>query len=291
MSQQSLHRIPKIRFRVLIIGRANAGKTTILKRVCETTESPVVYRGGEEFKLDPSMDRGEHTIDDELVFSNHRGYIFHDSRGIESASKEELGILQDFIRRKCREKRLRDKLYCIPMDNQRPGLDLRFLKDICSDENVPVIAVFTKYDQFRRNIEIDVEDYGSPDDEVSEVAKKVFQEHYLHPLGDGVGFVRLEQMHRQNRRCDDLIEKTAAALNEDTVALMLLTVQKGNLQLSVKMALNRVLSDGGFKVEGTERIVRECLLAFPFIWYVSGCDASLRFEPADDACPRLSSPP
>ncbi|KAH9000680.1 hypothetical protein EDB86DRAFT_2827966 [Lactarius hatsudake] len=245
MSQQPPPRIPEIRFRVLIIGRANAGKTTILKRVCETTESPVVYRGGKEFKLDPSMHRGEHTIDDELVFSKHRGYIFHDSRGIESASEEELSILQDFIRQKCREKRLQDKLhaiwYCIPMDNQRPGLDLRFLKDICPDENVPVIAIFTKYDQFKRNVKIDVEDYGNPEDKVSEVAEKIFEEHYLHPLGAGVGFVRLEQMHRQNRRCDDLIEKTAAALNEDTVALMLLTVQKGNLQLSVKMTLNRLV--------------------------------------------------
>ncbi|KAH8980219.1 hypothetical protein EDB86DRAFT_2981266, partial [Lactarius hatsudake] len=57
--------------------------------------------------------RGEHAIDDELVFSNYRGYIFHDSCGIESASKEELSILQNFIGRKCREKRLRDKLHAI----------------------------------------------------------------------------------------------------------------------------------------------------------------------------------
>ena len=35
---------PNIRFRVLIIGRANAGKTSILQRVCVTTESPKVYR-------------------------------------------------------------------------------------------------------------------------------------------------------------------------------------------------------------------------------------------------------
>ncbi|KAH9001816.1 hypothetical protein EDB86DRAFT_2801321 [Lactarius hatsudake] len=245
MSQQTSRRIPKFQFRVLIIGRANAGKTTILKRVCETTESPVVYRGGKEVRGPTFLQRGEHTIDDQLEFSNHRGYIFHDSHGIESASKEELDILQGFIRRKCQEKRLRDKLhaiwYCVPMDNQRPGLDLRFLKDICPDQNVPVVVLFTKYDQFRKNVKIDVEDYGNPDDKVSEVAEKIFREHYLQPLGDGVGFVRLEQMHRQNRRCDDLIEKTAAALNEDTVALMLLTVQKGNLQLSVKTALNRLV--------------------------------------------------
>ena len=31
------------RFRVLIIGRANAGKTTILQRVCNTTERPKIF--------------------------------------------------------------------------------------------------------------------------------------------------------------------------------------------------------------------------------------------------------
>ncbi len=36
--------IPKIQFRVLIIGRANAGKTTILQRACDTTDSPTIYR-------------------------------------------------------------------------------------------------------------------------------------------------------------------------------------------------------------------------------------------------------
>jgi len=43
-TQQPPRRLPKIKFRVLIIGRANAGKTSILQRVCDTTESPVVYR-------------------------------------------------------------------------------------------------------------------------------------------------------------------------------------------------------------------------------------------------------
>ena len=44
-SQQSRPQTPEIQFRVLIIGRANAGKTAILQRVCETTESPIIYRG------------------------------------------------------------------------------------------------------------------------------------------------------------------------------------------------------------------------------------------------------
>jgi hypothetical protein len=59
---------------------------------------------------------------------------------------------------------------------------------------VPVIAVFTKYDQFLRNVKMEVLDY--PDKylnrSVSEVAKEQFQEDYLHPLGDDVGYVQLE---------------------------------------------------------------------------------------------------
>ena len=38
---------------------------------------------------------------------------------------------------------------------------------------------------------------------------------------------------------DDLIDKTAAALNQDSVALILLAVQRRDLQLNVKTALNR----------------------------------------------------
>ena len=40
-----------VQFRVLIIGRANAGKTSILQRVCDTTESPEIY------SIDESGDR------------------------------------------------------------------------------------------------------------------------------------------------------------------------------------------------------------------------------------------
>ena len=31
------------RFRILLIGRSNAGKTTLLQRVCKTTELPEIY--------------------------------------------------------------------------------------------------------------------------------------------------------------------------------------------------------------------------------------------------------
>jgi GTPase SAR1 family protein len=46
-AKQTRRRFPDLQFRVLVIGRANAGKTSILQRVCETTESPTIYRGNE----------------------------------------------------------------------------------------------------------------------------------------------------------------------------------------------------------------------------------------------------
>ena len=97
-----------------------------------------------------------------------------------------------------------------------------------------------------------------PDHNISEVAKKIFQERYIHPFGDHIRYVQLEsgyidnadgvvcwgslaEMHLQNTHFDfdDLIDKTAADLIQDSVALILLAVQRGDLQLNVKTALNR----------------------------------------------------
>jgi len=50
-TQRNLPQVPKVQFRVLVIGKANAGKTSILQRVCDTTDSPEIY------SVDSSGDR------------------------------------------------------------------------------------------------------------------------------------------------------------------------------------------------------------------------------------------
>ena len=63
--------------------------------------------------------------------------------------------------------------------------------------------MFTKYDQFLRNVEMQLEDYPRefPSGDVSEVAEALFQEHYLRPLGDGVRYVQLESRFRVMCQC------------------------------------------------------------------------------------------
>ena len=57
--------------------------------------------------------RGDHNIEDELIFTNHDGYVFHDSCGFEAGNEDELRIVQDFVRKKATARRLQDRLHAI----------------------------------------------------------------------------------------------------------------------------------------------------------------------------------
>jgi hypothetical protein len=59
------------------------------------------------------LQRGLHDIEDELIIPNLEGYAFHDSRGFEAGRMEEEEIAQNFIRRKSRERQLKDRLHAI----------------------------------------------------------------------------------------------------------------------------------------------------------------------------------
>ncbi|KAL4080400.1 hypothetical protein J3A83DRAFT_4366709 [Scleroderma citrinum] len=110
-------------FRILVIGRANAGKTTILQRVCNTTDLPeIINAKGEKVFYDYAVDpviRGDHNIEDELIFRSNPGFIFHDSQGFEAGSDSELKLMKKFVAERATtmklDKRIHAIWYCIPM--------------------------------------------------------------------------------------------------------------------------------------------------------------------------------
>ncbi|KAG2136615.1 uncharacterized protein EDB93DRAFT_1322557 [Suillus bovinus] len=113
------------RFRVLIIGRANAGKTSILHKVCNTTDEPEIYdTKGQKIDaavVESSIKRGNHDIRNEMVFKSNPTFVFHDSCGFEAGSEEEFEDMKNFISERAKATKLEERLhaiwFCIPMDD------------------------------------------------------------------------------------------------------------------------------------------------------------------------------
>ena len=100
------------------------------------------------------------------------------------------------------------------MDNDRPSLDLKHFDDICPDKNgmsnctiwtridailtrggfqVPVIALFTKYEQFKRDIKMKLEDeHNHAEMHIDAEVKRIFEQHYLTSLVGPPPFICLE---------------------------------------------------------------------------------------------------
>ena len=121
-----------------------------------------------------------------------------------------------------------------------------------------MIAVFTKYDQFRRDIRIQIQDQHRDPSILDAEVERVFNKHYLAGLTGPSPLIRLEsedfddhrdmyytklspaEMHKPSQQCNELVEITANALSDIVVSLMLLTIQRyHNLELSINYAIRR----------------------------------------------------
>ena len=136
------------RFRILVIGRANAGKTTLLQRVCNTTEDPCIYdennknlvsvhRPEDEYCfltfftslnlpqrystcfrcllacLTLPIQRGIHDIHRPFTFRSNPGFIFHDSPGFETGDEKQLHEVLSFLDKKAKSNDVDDQLHAI----------------------------------------------------------------------------------------------------------------------------------------------------------------------------------
>jgi hypothetical protein len=64
---------------------------------------------------------------------------------------------------------------------------------------VPVIAIFTKYDQFRREVRMKLEDRQcDPGTNVDDQVESIFNQHYLDCLCGPPPFIRLESKDSVN---------------------------------------------------------------------------------------------
>ncbi|KAJ7900406.1 hypothetical protein B0H13DRAFT_1622465 [Mycena leptocephala] len=251
-------------FRILVIGRANAGKTTLLKKVCHSIQNPEIFDPEGNwvrrlaFLSHPLSDasesqRGFHNIDNQLIFKSNPQYIFHDSRGFESGSIEETNKVKYFIAKRADSNTLSQQLhaiwYCLATDTNRPLLEVDedfFGTDIAV---VPVIAILTKCDAVVSDAFQDLLDEG--EDPVAAAVYQKTQEmldtrfvdrfkSMRYPPADyvqvkGEGGIHFD-MH-ENGDCEHLITKTADALTDDVLKLLFVSVQQNNIDLCIRYAV------------------------------------------------------
>ncbi|KAG2347409.1 hypothetical protein BDR05DRAFT_656990 [Suillus weaverae] len=248
------------RFRVLIIGRANAGKTTILRKVCDTTEDPEIYdikgKKIDNAVVKSSIKRGNHDITNEMVFKSNPVFVFHDSCGFEAGSEEEFDNMKKFISERANAKKLEERIhaiwYCIPMDDPSRTFqrsEEKFFSE-CDIGHVTVVAIFTKFESLRPFAygEIKKQLKGLLGEERSKrIAQRVEEMFTNTGVWDRLcdpenracpkSHVRLENMNQPNTNCDTLLECTTLALDNEELRLCLVSTQQSNLELCIKCAI------------------------------------------------------
>ncbi|KZP15247.1 hypothetical protein FIBSPDRAFT_833226 [Athelia psychrophila] len=242
------------RIRILIIGRANAGKTTVLQKVCGTTDKPVVYNAHGKKVFDPfAVDRGLHDINNATVFESNPGFIFHDSRGFEAGGAQELEDVKAFISARSDSRELEDQIhaiwYCIPLDDDRPftRAEKSFFSE-CGTGSVPVIVIFTKFDAMDVKAFSELTKLGNSTDKARVQAPDhavMMFERDLRGVLYGWKYppkthVLLRDMNHPHATCQELVNCTASAIDNEVLKLSFISMQRSNLALCMKIAMNEI---------------------------------------------------
>ncbi|KZP15285.1 hypothetical protein FIBSPDRAFT_85292 [Athelia psychrophila] len=268
-------------FRILVMGKSNAGKTTILKKVCNTVDEPKIFSpSGDQIDASvvaPSTERGYHDIDNEMIFKSNPEFIFHDSRGFESGSVDETETVKKFLSERAQGGELKDQVhavwYCLPTNTARPILaaDEMFFNG-CGIGKAPVIVIFTKFDglvttsfnELRGRLGIKEARKQAPaqaEIQLDTLFKKPLQASKFPPTAS----LHLGDMQRVNTTCSELIEATANAITDDTLKGLFLSVQQSNVDLCIHYAL----SHADMTNEGLRLLTQKAFYSFPHIWNVS----------------------
>ncbi|KAI6116688.1 hypothetical protein EV401DRAFT_1864530 [Pisolithus croceorrhizus] len=249
------------RFRILVMGRANAGKTTILQRVCNTTDNPEIFDGEGNKVLAIEVEakcfqRGHHNIEHEHVFSSNPGFVFHDSCGFEAGSAGQFDEMKSFVVNRAvtgsLKKRIHAIWFCIPMtDYQRTvtAAERKFFNE-CDTGHVPVIVLLTKTDALHlaameelldANLEV-----GEAKEQAAGKEEELLERWLAHIKGildeckfPPKAYVSVQKMHEEGADCSTLVECTTNAMREEGLQRLLISTQQSSIALCVEYAVKR----------------------------------------------------
>ncbi|KAF9059042.1 hypothetical protein BDP27DRAFT_1431908 [Rhodocollybia butyracea] len=246
------------RIRILVMGKRNAGKTTLLKKMTNSSDGEVILRNGdgkivsEPGILEPSVERGGSHIEYEITYPSDSDYVFHDSKGMEAGSEMELKILRDFIDDRRDRKFMKDQLHviwlCLPVDNDRPlgPQEMAFFEN-AGTHGVPVIAIFTKF-EWRETKAYDISlASGKRRSEAKQgalqLARDEFEETVVQQrFHDGLShkpikYIYLQKMDTEAGNCDQLTEVTAWVVQNAVNHKLFGEIKQHDVKVSMAIAL------------------------------------------------------
>ncbi|KAI6139585.1 GTP-binding protein [Pisolithus tinctorius] len=258
MAQEYMKKIE--RFRILVMGRANAGKTTIIQRVCDSTDKPEVF-DSKGNKIDGTivqgtLARGYHRIEHELIFRSNPGFVFHDSCGFEAGAAEEFDQMKDFVVDRAATPRVNERIhviwFCIPMTESCrtvTAAEQKFFNE-CDTGHVPVIVLLTKVDTLNLDAIEELEDegweIGGAQGRIAEKERELLEKwlaHIKHELGKckfpPKGYLSLQKMDQKSADCSTLMHWTANVLNEEDLQRLLISTQQSSIALCVQYAVHK----------------------------------------------------
>ncbi|KAH8822455.1 hypothetical protein DL96DRAFT_351899 [Flagelloscypha sp. PMI_526] len=262
-------------FRVLVIGRANAGKTTICQKMCNTTGKAVARDTlGKKVEVSPSKERGVHDINREIVYPDNPGFIFHDSCGLEAGSDAEKATIFKFIRSRSKAQFLSQQLhciwFCIPMNDGRPWIDAE--KSFFSEDRskVPTILIFTKCDALETKYFPLEPKSLTVLHRKKNVQKRISYElealkHQANASAHGPDAVlQLKNMHKKETDCADLTKATLASINIEALRMLLVSVQANSLDANVSSAVQGLFKK---RLHHASDLSDEALLDYILAWF------------------------
>ncbi|KAJ8587350.1 hypothetical protein M405DRAFT_934775 [Rhizopogon salebrosus TDB-379] len=168
---------PRLRFRILLIGKAGVGKASLIEHVFGVNNALV-----------SNLKRGEANIDTEFISPQNNRFVLHHSGGFEPGDGGNVDIVRQFIERRGKMPDLGERLHAIWLCIQIPSTGGRvletgtedFLKLKCSGQlgngvlisnylavqvnlplvKVPVIVVFTQYDKLINQVDFELGSSG-----------------------------------------------------------------------------------------------------------------------------------
>ncbi|KAK2466591.1 hypothetical protein APHAL10511_000849 [Amanita phalloides] len=129
------------RFRILVVGKSGVGKSSLINAVFKAPLVEVAHN-----------QPGTADVEREITSENNCNFVLHDSFGYEAGDEEGFVALKKFIADRNRKKDVADRIHAIWLCITVPFAGSRILERgdgrifELTEDKVPVIVVFTKYD-------------------------------------------------------------------------------------------------------------------------------------------------